>query len=195
MLPPALSPATAMRAGSAPSSAACAAAQRVACKAILDPGREFVLGREAVIDRDDDASRAGAQIAAHAVMRVEAAQHKAAAVKEHQQRKRARAVRRIDAEAQRPARPIDRLLADSCDLGGRRHQRDARLVLRARHIDRQGMRRGHPGALVEQRLDLRIDRHRLSPSTPGYCAALASGARGPAESGRAPGPAPCRAVT
>jgi hypothetical protein len=42
---------------------------------------------------------------------------------------------------------------------GRRHQRDARLILRARHIERQGMRGGHASALIEQRLDLRINRH------------------------------------
>ena len=127
-------------------------------------------------------------------MRVEAAQHKPAAVKEHQQRKRARcrAACRCGCAA---ARRVRRWSARGPgDLGGRRHQRDARLVLRARHIDRQRMRRGHAGALVEQRLDLRIDRHCLSraqataPRSPGRAAT------GPAGSGRAPVPGPCRAA-
>jgi hypothetical protein len=52
------------------------------------------------------------------------------------------------------ARPIDSLLADAGDLGRGRHQSNARLVLRARHIDRQGMRGGRAGALVQQGLDL-----------------------------------------
>src|SRR5215831_13647515 len=68
-------------------------------QAIVDAGREFVLWRQAVVDRGNDAAAAGAQISAHAVMRIEAAQYEAAAVKEHEQWKRTRAVRRIDAKA------------------------------------------------------------------------------------------------
>jgi hypothetical protein len=71
-------------------------------------------------------------------------------------------MRRIDANGQRPARPVDGVLADAGNVGWRCHQSDARLVLSARHIDRQGVRGGHAGALVEQRPDLRIDRHYLA---------------------------------
>ena len=103
-------------------------------------------------------------------MGIEAAQDEPAAVKEHEQRKRACAVRCVDAEAQRPARSVDRVLAHPSDVGRGRHQRDASLVVHARHIDRQGVRGGHTSAYVEKRLDLRIDRHRRAPL---YCAALA----------------------
>ena len=82
-------------------------------------------------------------------MSIKAAQDKPAAMKEHHQREWARAVRRIDADAQGPARPIDGLLSDARDLGGGRHQGDPGLVLRARDFDRQGVRGGHAGALVQ----------------------------------------------
>jgi hypothetical protein len=60
----------------------CGPARRM--QAIVDAGREFVLGRKAIIDRGDDASSAGAQISAHPVMGVQAAQDETAAVKEHE---------------------------------------------------------------------------------------------------------------
>jgi hypothetical protein len=56
-------------------------------------------------------------------------------------------------------RPLDGLLAHPGDISGRCHQGDPRFVLRASHIDRQGMSGGHARALVQQDLDLRIDRH------------------------------------
>ena len=55
-------------------------------EAIVDPGREFLLGRQPIIDLRDKAFGGAAEIAAHPVMRVEAAQDKAAAVKEHEER-------------------------------------------------------------------------------------------------------------
>jgi len=82
-------------------------------------------------------------------MGVEAAQHKTAAVKEHQQRKRADAARRVDADLERAARPIDHALANVGDLGGRRHQHGARLILGTRHLNRQSVRRRDTGAFVE----------------------------------------------
>ena len=69
-------------------------------QAIVNTGGEFVLGSQAVIDRGDDAAGAGTQISAHPVMRIEAAQDEAADVKEHEQRKRACAVWRVEAKAQ-----------------------------------------------------------------------------------------------
>jgi hypothetical protein len=50
-----------------------------------------------IVDRDDDAGRPGAEIAARGVVGVEVAEHDAAAVKEHQQRKGAGAGGRVDA--------------------------------------------------------------------------------------------------
>jgi hypothetical protein len=99
-------------------------------------------------------------------------------------------VRRIDADPQQPAGPINGLLADTRDVGGRRHQDDARLVLRARHIERQGVCGGHAGALIKQRLDLRIHRHAVLRGGRSYCAALASDAvvAGRNRSSTCPGP-------
>jgi hypothetical protein len=66
-------------------------------------------------------------------------------------------MRRVEADAELPVQPIDRLLTHSRDLGGRRHQRNARLILRPRYGDRQCMRGGDAGAPVQQGLDLRIE--------------------------------------
>ena len=55
-------------------------------QAILRRRGERVFRRQAVVDRGDHASRPGAEVAADAVMRVEAAEHEAAAVVEDQQR-------------------------------------------------------------------------------------------------------------
>ena len=49
-LPPALSPPTATRLGSAPSSAACSRAQRIGGVGVVDGGGRLVLGRQPVVD-------------------------------------------------------------------------------------------------------------------------------------------------
>ena len=85
-------------------------------QAIVGSGRKFVLGRQSVIDRSNDAAGAGTQISAHPIMGIEAAQYEATAVKEHQQRKGTSTVWRVDAEAQRLLRPVNRLLANSGDV-------------------------------------------------------------------------------
>ena len=128
-------------------------------EAIVRPGGKLVLGREAVVDRHHDAADPGRQVAAHAVVRIEAAQHEAAAVKEHHERKRPAAGGRVDAQGNRPTRSVDAALVDLRDLGGRRHDGDARLVLPPRFGDRQRVRRRDAGPAVEQGLDLRIDGH------------------------------------
>jgi hypothetical protein len=64
-------------------------------EAIFGASRKLVLGRQPVINRNHDASGAGAQIAAHAVMRIEATQHEAAAMEEDKQRKWTSTVRRV----------------------------------------------------------------------------------------------------
>jgi len=53
-------------------------------QAIVGSGRKFVLRRQSVINRNNDAAGAGTQISAHPIMGIEAAQHEATAVKEHQ---------------------------------------------------------------------------------------------------------------
>src|SRR6516164_10491469 len=79
---------------------------------IVDAGWEFVLGREAIIDRSDDAPCTGAKIAAHPVVSFEATQHETAAVKEHQQWEWTHAMRRVNSDAQRSARAVDGSLAN-----------------------------------------------------------------------------------
>ena len=54
--------------------------------AVLDRGREFVLGRQAVIDRDDRAAGGIGQMAAHRVVAFEIADDPAAAVEKDQRR-------------------------------------------------------------------------------------------------------------
>ena len=61
-------------------------------QAVLRRRRERVFRRQAVVDRGDDAARPGAEVAADAVMRVEAAEHEAAAMVEDQQREGPRAL-------------------------------------------------------------------------------------------------------
>ena len=58
-LPPALSPPTAIRAGSAPSSAACSRGPGEGGAGVFDRGREGVLGGEPVVDREHRGSRSG----------------------------------------------------------------------------------------------------------------------------------------
>src|SRR6266566_5063621 len=80
-LPPALSPATATRRLSIPSSPACATTQRVAAGR-----RELVLRRQPVVDGDDGDARLGRDLPALDVVRVEIADHPAAAVVVHEHR-------------------------------------------------------------------------------------------------------------
>ena len=65
-------------------------------------------------------------------MRVQAAQHEAAAVEECQQRERSLPDRPIDAQPQVAARARDAAFGHRADSGGRRHEADAPLVLGAR---------------------------------------------------------------
>ena len=79
---------------------------------VIDRGGKFVLGREAIIDRDHDQLAFVGQLAAHHVMGIEIADHPAAAVKEHQARREAvglpQLLRRVDARGDRAVRGGDR---------------------------------------------------------------------------------------
>ena len=56
---------------------------------VVDGGGKFVLGRQAIIDRDHDQLAFIGELAAHHVVGIEIADHPAAAVKEHQARREA----------------------------------------------------------------------------------------------------------
>src|SRR6266478_5355590 len=129
--------------------------------AIIDSSREFVLGSEAIVDRDNQAIGAGAKVPAHAVVRIEAAEDEAAAVKEHEERVRSRRVRGVDPQGHRTTWPLHGVLAHVAHRCRNWHQADAGLVLRARLRDRQRVCGRHSRPLVEQCLYLRIYWHYL----------------------------------
>jgi len=90
-LPPAaLSPPTISREASMPSCLAWSAIHFVAGDDVVHGGGKLVLGRQPVIDRDHDQLAFVGQLAAHHVMGIEVADHPAAAMKEHQARRRGR---------------------------------------------------------------------------------------------------------
>ncbi len=68
--------------------------------AVVGAGGKLGLRRQAVINRNHDASGGAAQVAAGAVVRVEIAHDKTAAVKEHHQGKRPAPVGSVDAHRQ-----------------------------------------------------------------------------------------------
>ena len=85
-LPPAESPATAMRAGSPPSSAACSPTHRNAAQAVLDALRVRVFGGQSVVDRHHDGLGADGVRAGHVVVGVQVADAPTAAVIEDDHR-------------------------------------------------------------------------------------------------------------
>jgi hypothetical protein len=134
---------------------------------ILDRRGKFVLGAHAVIDRGDQRLGAGAQIARDEIMRVEAADHMAAAVVVDDCRHRAAGTRPIEAEAKRAARAGHRPLLDPRDrqrlgpAGARRRLHLLARLGRGHRLDRPQLGRGRD---PEDFLDLRMQaRHGLSP--------------------------------
>ena len=109
--PPALSPPTAIRAGSAPSSPACSTANRNAASGVVDRRREPVLGREPVVDAEHADARLAREEPAEVVVGLEIADHEPAAVVVDEQRTRR--------PRRRPARTA------SLEAGRRRRRRSA----------------------------------------------------------------------
>jgi hypothetical protein len=91
-------------------------------EAVVDRGREAVLGAHAVVDRDDRAARAVGELAAEHVVGVEVADGPAAAVEVHQHRRRRRVVaaprRPVQAQRDRAVRPSADSSAISATGGG-----------------------------------------------------------------------------
>ncbi len=105
-LPPALSPATTMRAGSAPSSSACPADPVRDRIDIVDGGRPRRFRRQPVVDRHHDRADAIGHRATQVVVGVQVAEHEAAAMGEHDDRQRTgRCSGPIDSDAMSPAGP------------------------------------------------------------------------------------------
>jgi hypothetical protein len=129
---------------------------------VVGGGRERVLGRLAVLDREHVHAGVAAQHAAGLVVRVEVADDEPAAVQEQQQRMRAaRLGRDVVAAAQAPGGTVDLEVADRAHRG-RTARRRARLgadvgpCALGRHV---GVRR-HAEALahVQQQLHLGVQR-------------------------------------
>ena len=84
---------------------------------VIGGGGKFVLGREAVIDRDHDQRACIGELAADDVVGVEIADHPAAAMEEHQRRRKpvltARLLRHVDAGRDRAVRRRDRQRRDA----------------------------------------------------------------------------------
>ena len=106
---------TTMRPASPSSSAACSR-DPSASRTRSRPARRETCARAPAGNRPTPRRiRTGAQIAAHAVMRIQAAQHEAAAVEEHQQRKWPLPHWPIDAQLQVATRTLHGTLGNRCD--------------------------------------------------------------------------------
>src|SRR5579875_2803150 len=109
--------------------------------AIFRRGREFVFGREPVIDGDHDATRSICQAAADAIVCVQVADHPAAAMKKDQRRERPIALRRVDATGYLTRRAGNGAVLDAGNL------------LRLNVFHRELHCYSHPYLLGRQRMD------------------------------------------
>ena len=133
-------------------------------QAVLDRGRELVLGRQPVVDGHDERAGALGQPRAQAVMRLEVALHPAAAVKvRHGRQQRPRGGRGVDARRNLARRARN---ADVLDAGQRRrrlvHQRHHRAQLLAQLGQRRKVAR-HADGFDELPHDLGLGIHRAAP--------------------------------
>ena len=135
MVPPALSPATAMSAGD--STHRC---RRPGCPlehgvGVIDRRGERVLGRQPVVDRDHDSARRAGEVPADVLVGLDASLHEPAAVEVQQDRPGPRALRSVDPDRDRVIAGRDRRVTD---------------VLHPRELPVKGYRRArealpHPG--------------------------------------------------
>ena len=133
--------------------------------AIVDRAWKTRLRCAPVVHRDDDAIRAACQLMTDRIVRVEIAEHVAAAMAEQRHRQVSPRIRPIDAYRQRAGRPGD------CDILDRvqrdlRRGRQVRLVAGAHVLDRDvRRRRAKFAALVgEQRVETGIHGHGHAPA-------------------------------
>ena len=130
----------------------------------VDTGRELVLGRQRIGHRDHDRLRRHGERAREAVVRVEVAEHEAAAVEEHDDRQHLLRRRVVDAHVERPHRGVD---APVGDRGHRRAGWQRREHAAHALSDRVGRERVHVGEAgggeaIQMRLGLGMKRHVLS---------------------------------
>ena len=138
---------------------------RVGSGCVFDRRRERVLGREAVVDREHVGARVPAQQPAQAVVRVEIAEHEAAAVEVRQQRLAAAvgaAVSRgIVARAKRHGQ-VERHALDKTHRRGLAAERDGRgTARRARLLRRERVERRLAPTLEQRQHQLHSGRERL----------------------------------
>ncbi len=120
-------------------------------------------------------------------MRIQTAQHEAAAVKESQDGKGAGSLGSVDAELQIAAGSRDGAFRHGADFGRRGHERGACLILGARIGDRERVRRRNAGSHVEQSLDLRVHGHVRYPGCGAtFMVAMGKCVIGPVKGGNRP---------
>ena len=90
-------------------------------EAIVDGGRELVLGRQSIIDRNDDRAGTQREPRAQAVVRLEIALHPAAAVevRDHRARRRTDTRGVVDPPGNRARRSGNGDVLDACEVGRR----------------------------------------------------------------------------
>jgi hypothetical protein len=86
-------------------------------EAVFDGRRELGLGRQAVVDADDDGLGLGAQLAGHRVVAVDAADREPSAVEEQQDRERPVALRPVHPDRDLAGRAGDRPVVGAGELG------------------------------------------------------------------------------
>ncbi len=90
---------------------------------VFGSGRELVLGRVPVVDRDHDRAGPVAEVAAERVIRIVTAQHPASAVEVRDDRMRPRRHRSVEPVPQVTARARQDTVDDLADVGaGRAHR-------------------------------------------------------------------------
>ncbi len=148
-------------------------------EAILDRGREFVLGRQAVVDRDDGAAGGIGEMAAERVVRFDIADDPAAAVEidQHRQvRRRRGAGAAIEAQRNGAAiRPRCREVADLRDrrrLGGQHFAGGAEQPARLDGADRLIGRPPREAYHLQNRFCVGIERHRRVPVCCGFATGI-----------------------
>ena len=162
-MPPALSPPTASRLVSMPSSSALADHPVERGPGVVARRRARVLGRQAVVDRDDDDAGPGAELPAQRVVAVEVADDPPAAVVVDEAAGHALPAGAVHPDRYRAIGPGDGPVLHRSDLGlagsGHRERLAGLTHLRGRLLGER--RRLQQGERIQDDLDLRVDGHGL----------------------------------
>ena len=123
---------------------------------IVGRGGKFVLRRQPVVHRHDHRAAAPADLAAHGVVGVDAANDEGAAVEEHQDRAAGLKVRSIDADANVAPGAREEAILDGGDFVPGNADVVARQIGGADLLDRNGLHRRQSRCFVEHGLNLRM---------------------------------------